>query len=165
MSNRKFYKKLPNGSFMEMESYEYYGTKKSFPYGLSAPRNLNKFKDIDLLNELHSDWYMPNNDGPRNESFYDLFDVNAKQLYFELHECLKDAKNNKKYEEQLIKIANHIKDGTPYKGLYLKRAPKSWKLSCANAENSWKAESEPIMSRAESTLSEGAETSGEVQSS
>ena len=63
------------------------------------------------------------------------------------------------------KIANHIKDGTPYKGLYLKRAPKSWKLSCANAENSWKAESEPIMSRAESTLSEGAETSGEVQSS
>ena len=32
MSNRKFYKKLPNGSFMEMESYEYYGTKKSFPY-------------------------------------------------------------------------------------------------------------------------------------
>ena len=33
MSNRKFYKKLPNGSFMEMESYEYYGTKKSFSYG------------------------------------------------------------------------------------------------------------------------------------
>ena len=33
MSDRKFYKKLPNGSFMEMESYEYYGTKKSFPYG------------------------------------------------------------------------------------------------------------------------------------
>ena len=32
MSDRKFYKKLPNGSFMEMESYEYYGTKKSFPY-------------------------------------------------------------------------------------------------------------------------------------
>ena len=60
------------------------------------------------------------------------------------------------------KIANHIKDGTPYKGLYLKRAPKSWKLSYANAENSWKAEAEPIMSRAESTLSEGAETSGEV---
>ena len=32
MSDRKFYKKLHNGSFMEMESYEYYGTKKSFPY-------------------------------------------------------------------------------------------------------------------------------------
>lgn len=63
------------------------------------------------------------------------------------------------------KIANHIKDGTPYKGLYLMRAPKSWKLSYANAENSWKAETEPIMSRAEGTLSEGAETSGEVQTS
>lgn len=63
------------------------------------------------------------------------------------------------------KIANHIKDGKAYKGLYFKRAPKSWKLSYANAENSWKAETEPIMSRAESTLSEGAETTGEVQSS
>jgi group I intron endonuclease len=60
------------------------------------------------------------------------------------------------------KIANHIKDGKAYKGLYFKRAPKSWKLSYANAENSWKAETEPIMSQAESTLSEGAETTGEV---
>lgn len=60
------------------------------------------------------------------------------------------------------KIANHIKDGKAYKGLFLMRAPKSWKLSYANAENSWKAESEPIMSRAESTLSEGAETTGEI---
>ena len=51
------------------------------------------------------------------------------------------------------------------KGLYFKRAPKSWKLSYANAENSWKADQEPIMSRAEGTPSEGAETSGEVQSS
>lgn len=63
------------------------------------------------------------------------------------------------------KIANHIKDGKLYKGLYLKRAPKSRKLSYANAENSWKAESEPIMSQAGGTLSEGAETTGEVQSS
>lgn len=63
------------------------------------------------------------------------------------------------------KIANHIKDGKLYKGLYFKRAPKSWKLSYANAENSWKAETEPIMSRAESTLSEGAETTGEVKPS
>ena len=59
----------------------------------------------------------------------------------------------------------HIKEGTQYKGLYFKRAPKSWKLSYANAENSWKADQEPIMSRAEGTPSEGAETSGEVQSS
>lgn len=63
------------------------------------------------------------------------------------------------------KIANHIKDGKAYKGIFLKRAPKSWKLSYANAENSWKAEAEPIMSQAEGTPSEGAETTGEVQSS
>lgn len=63
------------------------------------------------------------------------------------------------------KIANHIKDGKPYKGLYFMRAPKSRKLSYANAVNSWKAEAEPIMSQAEGTPSEGAETTGEVQSS
>jgi group I intron endonuclease len=62
------------------------------------------------------------------------------------------------------KIANHIKSGTPYKGLYLMRAPKSRKLSCANGMNSWKAE-KPIMSQAVSTLTEGAETTGEVQPS
>ena len=33
MSDRKFYKKLPDGSYMEMEPYEYYATSKSFPYG------------------------------------------------------------------------------------------------------------------------------------
>lgn len=63
------------------------------------------------------------------------------------------------------KVLNHLKDGTSYKGLFFKRAPKSWKLSYANAVNSWKADQEPIMSQAESTLSEGAETSGEVKSS
>ena len=62
------------------------------------------------------------------------------------------------------KIANHIKNGKPYKGLYLMRAPKSRKLSCANGMNSWKAE-KPIMSQAEGTPSEGAETTGEVKSS
>lgn len=44
------------------------------------------------------------------------------------------------------------------------RAPKSRKLSYANGMNSWKAE-KPIMSQAESTLSEGAETTGEVEPS
>lgn len=62
------------------------------------------------------------------------------------------------------KIANHIKSGKPYKGLYLMRAPKSRKLSCANGMNSWKAEM-PIMSQALSTLNEGAETTGELQCS
>lgn len=62
------------------------------------------------------------------------------------------------------KISNHIKDGKLYKGLYLMRAPKSRKLSYANGMNSWKAE-KPIMSQAESTLSEGAETTGEVEPS
>lgn len=73
----------------------------------------------------------------------------------------------KKNESRILdscKIANHIKSGKPYKGLYLMRAPKSRKLSCANGMNSWKAE-KPIMSQAESTLSEGAETTGEVESS
>ena len=62
-------------------------------------------------------------------------------------------------------IAIHINDGKLYKGLIFKRAPKSRQLSYANRMNSWKAETEPIMSQADSTLSEGATTTGEVQSS
>ena len=65
----------------------------------------------------------------------------------------------------LSKISSHMTDGTPYKGLYFKRAPKSMKISYANAENSWKAMTEPIMSQVEDTSSEGTETSGEVKSS
>lgn len=60
------------------------------------------------------------------------------------------------------KIANHCTNGTPYKGIYLRRAPKSWKLSYANGTNSWKAMSGPTMSQVEDTSSEGAETTGEV---
>ena len=60
------------------------------------------------------------------------------------------------------KIASYIKDGKPYKGLYLMRAPKSRKLSYANGVNSWKAE-KPIMSQVEDTSSKGAETTGEIQ--
>lgn len=63
------------------------------------------------------------------------------------------------------KIANHCTDGTPYKGIYLRRAPKEWKLPYANGENSWKAISGPTMSRVEDTSSKGAETTGEVKSS
>ena len=63
------------------------------------------------------------------------------------------------------KIANHCTDGTPYKGIYLRRAPKDWKLPYANGTNSWKAESGPIMSQVEDTSSKGAETTGEVKSS
>ena len=63
------------------------------------------------------------------------------------------------------KIANHIKNGKLYKGLYFKRAPKSRKLSYANGMNLWKAETQPIISQAEGTPSEGSETTGEVQSS
>lgn len=63
------------------------------------------------------------------------------------------------------KIANHIKDGKPYKGLYLRRAPKSRKLSYANGMNSWKADPQPIMSQAEGTPSDGAETTGELKCS
>lgn len=60
------------------------------------------------------------------------------------------------------KIANHIKNGKLYKGLYFKRAPKSRKLSYANGMNLWKAETQPIISQAEGTPSEGSETTGEV---
>lgn len=59
------------------------------------------------------------------------------------------------------KICNAISANKPYKGLFFKRVPKDRKLPCANGMNSWKAE-KPIMSQAESTLSEGAETTGEV---
>lgn len=62
------------------------------------------------------------------------------------------------------KISNAATGNKPYKGLFFKRVPKDRKLPCANGMNSWKAE-KPIMSQAESTLSEGAETTGEVQSS
>ena len=57
-----------------------------------------------------------------------------------------------------------ITENKPYKGLFFKRVPKDRKLPCANGMNSWKAE-KPIMSQAEGILSEGAETTGEVQSS
>lgn len=60
------------------------------------------------------------------------------------------------------KISNRCTDGKLYKGLYFKRAPKSKKFSYANAGNSWKAESEPIMSLVENTSSKSAETTGEV---
>lgn len=72
-------------------------------------------------------------------------------------------KNSSRYLDS-CKIANHIKSGKPYKGLYLMRAPKSRKLSCANGMNSWKAEM-PIMSQAVDTSTEGAETTGELKRS
>lgn len=62
------------------------------------------------------------------------------------------------------KVSNAAAGNKPYKGLFFKRVPKDRKLPCANGMNSWKAE-KPIMSQAESTLSEGAETTGEVQPS
>ena len=62
------------------------------------------------------------------------------------------------------KVSNAATGNKPYKGLFFKRVPKDRKLPCANGMNSWKAE-KPIMSQVESTLSEGAETTGEVQSS
>ena len=62
------------------------------------------------------------------------------------------------------KIANAISGNKSYKGLFFKRVPKDRKLSFANGVNSWKAE-KPIMSQAESTLSEGAETTGELKCS
>ena len=62
------------------------------------------------------------------------------------------------------KIANAVSGNKPYKGLFFKRVPKDRKLSFANGVNSWKAE-KPIMSQVESTLSKGAETTGELKCS
>lgn len=62
------------------------------------------------------------------------------------------------------KIWKAITENKSYKGLFFKRVPKDRKLPCANGMNSWKAE-KPIMSQAEDTSSEGAETTGEVESS
>lgn len=62
------------------------------------------------------------------------------------------------------KVCNAIAANKPYKGLFFKRVPKGRKLPYANGMNSWKAE-KPIMNQAEGIPSEGAETTGEVQSS
>lgn len=72
------------------------------------------------------------------------------------------AGTSKKLDQS--KVCNAIAANKPYKGLFFKRVPKDRKLPCANGMNSWKAE-KPIMSQAENTLSEGAETTGEVQPS
>lgn len=116
-----------------------------------------------------------------NSDFILVFDIN--NTWINTFYCLSDlveyskspnndlpivpAKGKERFGKDLNfgKILNHIKSGTVYKGLYFKRVPKSQKCSYANAENSWKADQEPIMSRAKGTPLEGAETSGEVESS
>jgi len=98
--------------------------KDSAAYGLSAPRNLNKFKGIDFLNEEHTEWYMPDNSGPRNESFLDLFNNEAKEIYEKLHSVLQKAKNNEEYIDELTSIGNHIN----HEGI-IPHSPKvTWKL-------------------------------------
>lgn len=72
------------------------------------------------------------------------------------------ANGTRKLDES--KVSNAATGNKPYKGLFFRRVPKDRKLPCANGMNSWKAEM-PIMSQAEGTLSEGAETTGEVQPS
>lgn len=102
-----------------------------------------------------------------NKNWINTFRCNSDLVWYSKSEFNDLPMILRKNESRLLdssKIANHIKDGKPYKGLYLMRAPKSRKLSCANGMNSWKAE-RPIMSQAEGTPSEGAETTGEVQSS
>lgn len=106
--------------------------------------------------------------------YYVVFDINGNWIntFF----CLSDLVSYSKSEYNTLPIisrkgSNNILDESkvvnaatankPYKGLFFKRVPKDRKLPCANGLNSWKAEM-PIMSQAESTLSEGAETTGEV---
>ena len=96
-------------------------------------------------------------------TFYSLTDLIEYSKSENNNLPVKTRKNKTRFLD-LNKVVNAATGNKPYKGLFFKRVPKDRKLPCANGLNSWKAE-KPIMSQALSTLSEGAETTGEVQSS
>lgn len=191
ITHKKLWEDLRNSmTEEEFEKYkEEYAIKRKKPKG-STPWN----KGIKMTEEQTRKMHTPKKNGVskamkevhirnaqriKDEADYVIvYDLNKKWL--NTFWCTSDLTEYSKSEYNTLpikatktggtkldqsKICNHIKDGKAYKGLYFKRAPKSWKLSYANAENSWKAETEPIMSQADSILSEGAETTGEVKSS
>ena len=111
------------------------------------------------------------------QDYIDVFDKNLN--FIKRFECMSDLfewsqteENNlpmklRKGDSKIIpveKICKSIKSNKPYKGLLFKKAPKEEKSFLENGVNSGNAEM-PILSQAKSTLLEGAETSGEVQSS
>lgn len=190
-THKQLWKNLKNNmSTEEFELYkEEYAKKRGFVKGQAAWNKGKKMTEEQTLNmkkpKVHGvskamkEVHIKNGQAFKDKAPYIIvYDLNKK--WINTFWCTSDLveysstefntlplvlrKNGKRTLNE-SKICQHATDGIPYKGLYLMRAPKSMKISYANAANSWKALSEPIMSQAESTLSEGAETSGEVKSS
>ena len=107
-----------------------------------------------LVYDINGDWL---------NTFWCLSDL-VKYSETEYNDLPLKIRSNGTRKLDESKVSNAATGNKPYKGLFFKRVPKDRKLPCANGMNSWKAE-KPIMSQAESTLSEGAETTGEVQPS
>lgn len=98
--------------------------KQSFAYGFSCPRNLKKFEGIDFLNEAYKAWYMPDNSGPRYDSFFELYDVEAKAIYESCHACLEKAKAGLPYEQELEAAGKHLN----HEGIIPNSPKLTWKL-------------------------------------
>lgn len=148
----------------KMTSQQTKGMKKPKIHGVSKQmkdvhiRNATRFKD-------KSPYYVVyDKNGSWLNTFWCLSDLitYSKSPYNKLP-IIKRKKTTTVYLD-LCKVVNAATGNKPYKGLFFKRVPKDRKLPCANGLNSWKAE-KPIMSQTMGTPIEGAETTGEVESS
>ena len=157
------YEKIPWNKNIQMLEHQKVNMRTPKKNGIS-----DKMKQTFLNNSIsayHKADYILVYDNKNNwvNTFYNVRDLveYSKSEYNNLP--IIPSKGKERFGKKLdyCKILNHIKNKTHYKGLLLSRAPKSWKLSYANGMNSWKA-TQPIMSQAVSTLTEGAETTGEV---
>lgn len=190
-THKELWENLKNTmSSEEFEKYkEEYNEKRGFKKGQTAWNKGKKMTEAQIANmkkpkihgvsEAMKKVHKKNGQLAKDRADYIIvYDINKKWL--NTFWCLSDLVEYSKSEYNNLpmilrkngvrsmtasKITVSISKGTVYKGLYFKRAPKSMKISYANAVNSWKAVTEPIMSQAEDTSSEGAETSGEVKSS
>lgn len=130
--------------------------------GVSDKMKAVHLNNSKLLRERSPYYLVYDINGNWINTFYCLSDL----ISYSKMECntlpvtIRKGGNNKLDDSKVINAATANK---PYKGLFFKRVPKDRKLPCANGLNSWKAE-KPIMSQASSTLGEGAETTGGVQS-
>ena len=157
------YGKIPWNKNIQMLEHQKVNMRTPKKNGIS-----DKMKQTYLNNSLsayHKADYILVYDNKNNwvNTFYNVRDLveYSKSEYNNLP--IIPSKGKERFGKKLdyFRILKHIKNKTHYKGLLLSRAPKSWKLSYANGMNSWKA-TQPIMSQAVSTLTEGAETTGEV---
>lgn len=190
-THKELWENIKNSmSSEDFEKYkEEYAEKRGFKKGQTAWNKGKKMTEAQIANmkkpKIHGvskamkEVHKKNAQLAKNRADYIIvYDINKKWL--NTFWCLSDLVEYSKSEYNNLpmilrkngvrsmtasKITVSISKGTVYKGLYFKRAPKSMKISYANAVNSWKAVTEPIMSQAEDTSSEGAETSGEVKSS